>query len=274
MRLRALLTLGGLLCVLILACSWTGLCWWFSSERTVLARIVLTKFSLPQTAIFLAPEDASLAYQAGNFYLGEKAHDLQKAEALYKRALELGYPEPAYIYFGLSRAYFFEGRYNKAIEAIEETMHLDPSIHNAYYMRGLIYGYKNSLPEAERDFKKYLELKPESWPGANDLAWIYFRQGKFREVKEVMEKALRYNPENPWLLNSLGVSLLNLGDKEGAKAAFEESLKGFSAMTPEEWGRAYPGNDARYHAQGLRSTISSVEKNIVLLSSKGAEVIQ
>ena len=229
---------------------------------------------MPVVALALAPEDASIAYRAGNFYLGENAHDLQKAEGLYKKALELGYPEPAYLYFGLSRAYFFEGRYNKAIEAINETLRLDPSIKNSYYMRGLIYGYKNSLPVAERDFAKFLELKPESWAGANDLAWIYFRQGRYEDVLRVAEKALSYNPENTWLQNSLGVALLNLERKEEARIAFEKALAGFQAMTPEEWGRAYPGNDARYHAQGLASTIRSVEKNLALLSVDVAEVVQ
>ena len=274
MRFRALLTLGGLLGVGVLMYGWVGMYHWFSSERVVFARSVLTRFSLPQVALILAPEDPSLAYQVGNFYLGEKAHDLQKAEKYFKQAGWLGYPSPAYIYFGLSRVYFFEGRYNKAIEAINETLRLDSSIPNSYYMRGLIYGYKGSLQESERDFARFLKLKPESWAGANDLAWIYFRQGKFEEVKNVVKNALGYNPDNPWLLNSLGVAFLNLGDKEGAKDAFEKSLSGFKAMTPVEWGKAYPGNDARYHAQGLSSTISAIEKNIRTLSYGGAEMVQ
>lgn len=242
--------------------------------RSSLAFFALDRLHMPGVASLLDPRDSSLAYKIGNFYLGENAHDLEKAEKYYKKALELGYAEPAYLYFGLSRAYFFEGRYNKAIEAINETMRLNPSIRNTYYMRGLIYGYKNSLPEAEADFSKFLELKPESWAGANDLAWIYFRQGKFVEVKTLMEQALIYNPENPWLHNSLGVALLNTGNKEGARAAFEEALTAFKAMTPGEWGRAYPGNDARYHAQGLASTIHSIEKNLALLPASGASKAQ
>ncbi|HYF10429.1 MAG TPA: tetratricopeptide repeat protein, partial [Candidatus Paceibacterota bacterium] len=177
MRLRAVLCLAGLLAVLLLASSWGSLYRSFEARRSAWAHALIERFHMPALALALAPEDASLAYRAGNFYLGENAHDLGKAEELYRRALELGYPEPAYLHFGLARAYFFQGRYNKAIEAINETLRLDPSIRNAYYMRGLVFGYKNSLPEAERDFAKFLELKPESWAGANDLCWIYFRQG-------------------------------------------------------------------------------------------------
>ncbi|MCE9644330.1 tetratricopeptide repeat protein [Candidatus Parcubacteria bacterium] len=229
---------------------------------------------MPAVALALAPEDASLAYRAGNFYLGENAHDLKKAEELYKRALDLGYPEPGYIHFGLSRVYFFQGRYSKAIEAINETLRLDSSIHNAYYMRGLVYGYRNNLSEAEGDFARYLELEPESWAGANDLCWIYFRQGRYKDVLTVAEKALSYHPENPWLQNSLGVALLNLGEREEARSALEKALAGFKAMTPEEWGRAYPGNDARYHPQGLAGSLRSVEKNLLLLSGADLSAIQ
>lgn len=273
MRRRILLCLLSLLLIGVIG---GGLVfyWYAGAYRSSLAFFMLDTLHVPRAASVFDPKDASLAYKIGNFYLGENAHDLEKAEKYYKKALALGYPEPAYIYFGLSRAYFFEGRYNKAIEAINETLRLDSSIRNAYYMRGLIYGYKNSLPEAEADFRKFLELKPESWAGANDLAWIYFRQGKFSEVKALAEHALTYNPRNPWLHNSLGVALLNTGNKEEAKAAFEEALTAFKAMTPEEWGRAYPGNDARYHAQGLASTINSIEKNLALLSVSSAQQVQ
>jgi len=274
MRLRAVLCVLGILLALLFVLSWSSFYQYVDSHRSPWAHVLIEKWHLPALALFLAPEDASLAYRAGNFYLGEEAHDLKKAEELYNRALDLGYPEPAYLYFGLSRAYFFEGRYNKAIEAINETLRLDPSIKNVYYMRGLIYGYKNSLPEAERDFAKFIELKPESWAGANDLAWIYFRQGRFEDVQKVAEEALSYNSENPWLHNSLGVALLNLGKKEEARAAFEKALAAFRDMTSEEWGMAYPGNDARYHAQGLASTIRSVEKNLSLLSVEGSTLVQ
>lgn len=235
------------------------------------AHFLLGGLNLAKPALWLAPPDAALAYRAGNFYLGEEAHDLEKAEELYQLALKLGYPEPAYAHFGLSRVYFFQGRYNRAVEAINQVMELDPSIKNTHYMRGLIYGYKNSLPEAARDFKKFLELKPESWAGANDLAWIYFRQGNYEAVERVAREALKYNPGNPWLLNSLGVALLNLDRKKEAGEALESALAGFKPMTPAEWGRAYPGNDARYHAQGLASTIRSVEKNIQLASGAPEE---
>ncbi|MDP2655313.1 MAG: tetratricopeptide repeat protein, partial [bacterium] len=117
------------------------------------------------------------------------------------------------------------------------------------------------------DFKEFLKWKPDSWAGHNDLAWIYFQEGKYKEARDTALSGLAIAPNNPWLLNSLGVALLNIGDKTGAKDAFTKALEILKTMNEESWGSAYPGNDPMIYGEGFTQMRESIEANLKLLDA-------
>jgi tetratricopeptide (TPR) repeat protein len=204
------------------------------------------------------------AFDSGNYYFGGGAYDLNKAEKYYKKTLELD-SNYAGANYQIARIYFIRGQFNMALTYINKEIELYPDFKRSLYVRGLIYGYSSRLAEAEEDFKDFLRWKPESWAGHNDLAWVYFQEGKYEEARDTALAGLVIMPNNPWLLNSLGVALLNLGDKDGAKQAFNGALKIVGSMNENSWGAAYPGNDPAIYEGGYAKMKESMEANLKLL---------
>jgi hypothetical protein len=220
---------------------------------------------LLQVLYFDRITDARFYFALGNNYFGDgQIYNIQKAEKYYLRALSLDEKLPLANY-QLARLYFVSNKQDKALTYIDRELLYYPEYKRSYYIRGLINGYADNLPAAVEDFKMFLAWKPDSWAGHNDLAWIYFRQGDFANAYETSVEGLRYSPGNPWLLNSVGVALKNLGDKEEAKRAFTLSLQKIEKLTPEVWGRAYPGNDPHFYDMGLSNMRETVETNLQLL---------
>jgi tetratricopeptide (TPR) repeat protein len=210
--------------------------------------------------------DPELFFEIGNYYFGGGAYDTQKAEKYFRAALALD-PNMEGPHYQLARINFIHSDFNDAASEINKEIELHPDFGRSHYVRGLIYGYSGRLLEAETEFRKFLNWKPDSWAGNNDLAWIYFQEGKYAEALEVARAGLAITPNNPWLLNSLGVALLNTNDKKGAKEAFIGALTFLNAMTEREWGAAYPGNDPNIYGNGFSKMKESIAENLKLLAT-------
>ncbi len=230
----------------------------------VSGKFVWSHTRIAPLATLLAPEDAALRFTIGNYYFGGGAYDTKKAEGYFRKALELD-PNLQGPHYQLARIYFVQGDFYTAETEINKEMELHPDFKRSYYVRGLIYGYSGRLAEARADFKQFLKWKPNSWAGYNDLAWILFQEGKYKESADAAQKGLVYAPDNAWLLNSLGVSLLNLDDKTGAKEAFIKALAVHNSMTEADWGKAYPGNDPGIYREGFSKMKESLQNNLTLL---------
>jgi len=237
----------------------------FPVATKVNAHDVFTYTHLPQLAIFLAPEDPILRFNIANYYFSSSAYNIKKAENYFLQALKIDQSLQG-LHYQLARIYFVQGKFYTALEKINKEIELYPDFKRSYYVRGLIYGYTDRLPEAESDFKEFLKWKPDSWAGNNDLAWILFQQGKYAETRDVALAGLAIAPNNLWLLNSLGLALLNTNDKEGAREAFTKALAASALMSESDWGVAYPGNNPKSYAEGFSKTKESIKQNMELLS--------
>ena len=185
-------------------------------------------------ATTLSPYDANLRFVIGNYYFGDGAYDTKKAEGYFRDTLALN-PNFEGPHYQLARIYFIRGNFSGARDEINAEISLHPDFRRSYYVRGLINGYSGRLADAESDFKIFLLWKPNSWAGNNDLAWIYFQEGKYIEARDTAREGLTIAPHNPWLLNSLGVVLLNTDDKKGAEDAFLKARATLEIMTEKDW---------------------------------------
>lgn len=210
-------------------------------------------------------DEPAYNFAFGNFYFGGSAHyDFHKAKEYFIRTIELDNTFPR-AHYQLSRVYFIEGDQENALVEINKELELYPDFKRSYYIRGLVRGYSNDLPGAAEDFRAFLAWRPESWAAHNDLAWVYFQQGEFEKSYEISKDGLNYDNSNPWLLNSLGLALKNMGRKEEAKIAFEKSLAIANTFTEEDWGVAYPGNDPSFYGTGLTNMKKTIENNLLLI---------
>ncbi len=207
--------------------------------------------------------DKDVLMELGYYHFGgEGEYDLIAAKKYFEAALLVA-PQGPLIHFNLSRIAFLQERYNEALLHASLEERISPEEHRLYYLRGLIYGYDKRYPEAIAAFQEFNRRKPDTWAGHVDLAWIYFQQGKYKEVKETLEIVLP-NQSNAWLQNSYGVALLNLGEKAKARDAFLSAQAFAENLTPTSWGAAYTGNDPLFYERGLREMRQSIDANLLL----------
>ena len=206
---------------------------------------------------------ANSLFNKGNYYFSAEAYDLDKAQNRYEWALKI-YPQAQGPHYQLSRIYFLKGDFNYALDEINIEIKNFPDFKRSYYVRGLINGYAKNFPQATSDFEEFLKWDTGSWAAHNDLAWIYFQTGDYKNAEKISRAGLEQNPDNPWLLNSLGTTLLNLGRKSEAKKALESALKQTEKLTPADWQKAYPGNNPAIAKEALRKMVDSIEFNLNL----------
>ncbi len=227
-----------------------------------------TNLGLDRIATFINPGDPNLFFQIGENSFGHgKTYNIKKAESAYTKAIELR-PDFLEAHYQLGRIHFINSRFQSALSEIAIVLRINPEFKKAYYMHGLINGYKGNLVQAEYGFQEFIKRDSLNWAGYNDLAWIYFKQGDFLKTRDTAKSGLEQAPKNPWLNNIYGTALMNLGDQAGAKQAFELALAESEQMTGTDWGRAYPGNNPNTYETGIQETRSVIQHNLSLVDSK------
>jgi tetratricopeptide (TPR) repeat protein len=85
------------------------------------------------------------------------------------------------------------------------------------YERALLLDDRERVAEAERDLRAYLKLKPKSAQGLNALGYILAnRTSRIREARELVSRALKLDPDNPMILDSMGWVEYRSGKLEAA----------------------------------------------------------
>lgn len=217
------------------------------------------------------------AFEIGQEYFnGDRGYDLGCARIAYEKAVLLDARVDPWLWHQLGRIDFLEGHFSAAIFKFDRQIeYFGDTVPNVHYMRGLTYGFRAREKDdsedwrlAEESFKQYLEYSPQSPWAKTDLSWILFSQGKYEEMKPILERGLEEEPNHPWLLNMYGLALLNTEQATEAIPFFEEALRGAALLTPIEWGRAYPGNDPKSWPEGLTQMQEAIEKNLALAESQ------
>lgn len=246
---------------------------------TSLGVIVYTQSPAKDTSTALENMSDEEVFKLGEYYFNHtdagEAYDLKKARLYYTELINRDPRGNQIAWYQLGRIDFIEGDFNGALFKFEKQKNLFPdSGLNPDYMVGLVYGYRArqsgkeaDWESAENAFKRFIEYVPAAPWSRVDLAWIYFAQGKFEEMKPVLKIGLDFNPDNAWLHNMYGLAYLNTGELEVAHGHFVTAEELSQLLTPADWGSAYPGNDPNDWAQGLKEFKAALQKNIALTES-------
>lgn len=178
-------------------------------------------------------------------------------------------------FFLLGRVLFVENKLAESTLNFTKAIELNPEFKEAYYGRGLAFGFSSSifLSSAEEDFKKYIEIENKefeqtgrraygAWAGYNDLAWIHFLQGDFDKAEKVTRAGLEISNFNPWLSNMLGATLLEKGNCREAKIHLKNASDQANVITAEQFGEAYSGDHSDFYPAGLKSMRETIEENL------------
>ena len=166
----------------------------------------------------------------------------EQAIGVFQRRIALDpNSDEAYYYIGLS--YKEMGQFAEALSAMREAAALGDTKADRHLWLGLLYAQVDSLPQAEREFERVVELDPTS---SNNKAIALRQLGYYRLLRkenaaaiDLLEQSAGINPRDAGTLLWLGQGYQNAGNRAKAAENYRQVLE------------LDPGNvDAR---NGLRS---------------------
>jgi len=140
----------------------------------------------------------------------------------------------------------FNERFEEAVTAYDTALDLygedDASRWFVYYTRAITHHQLDQWPAAEEDFRSALALNPDQPQVLNYLGYSLVERGeKLDEALEMIETAVADQPENGAIVDSLGWVYFQLGRYQDAVAPMEKaaSLEATDPIINDHLGDAY-----------------------------------
>jgi tetratricopeptide (TPR) repeat protein len=184
----------------------------------------------------------------------------------------LGGKEDRDTYRSLSLVYDKGKRYDeeaKAIDAVEKLSETKEEKEDVWFLRGAMFEKMKKNEAAEAEFKKILEVNPDSAATLNylgymladrnvrlqealqmitkaldkdpdnaayldSLGWVYFRLGRLNEAEENLRRAIERGPRDATVHDHLGDVLLKESKVKEAIVQWQASLKEWEASSPSD----------------------------------------
>jgi serine/threonine-protein kinase len=181
--------------------------------------------------------------------IGFKAEDFDRAKVLYEQAVKL---EPTFAAAiarlaenQVLRHWFVTKLKDEQLAEVkalaERAVSLAPNLAASHIALGSYYYYsKRQYEDALREFRKALELQPNSVRAAELCAYIYRRQGEWERAMRELSKCEERDPRNSVLVANIGAGYINLRMWPEARQAGSRAL----ALDP-------------HSVSGMRSVIQS-----------------
>lgn len=133
----------------------------------------------------------------------------------------------AKIHTELGAAYFQAGNPAVALDHLATAISVDSSFHQAYSVRGLVYGSLKENDKAESDFQRALRIAPDDPEVNNNYGWFLCNSGKARQSIVYFLNALKsplYETPDVAYTNA-GSCALKSGDLDGAQHYLLQALQ-------------------------------------------------
>lgn len=203
----------------------TNLAWAYLLDNKIEASI--EKFQ----EILKARPDYVHAYN-GLGYALLRAERAFEARTAFQKVLESPASDKNTRYFAhinLGLLYEKENDPDRAIREFEKACALLPQNPDAHFNIANVYYNIGLYDEAERKYKKTLDLKPGSIPVKHFLmaaqAQMSVQDKQFSKAKSLYEKILADKPGEPIFYNNFGSLLEKMGDYTGALTAYKEATR-------------------------------------------------
>ncbi len=109
-----------------------------------------------------------------------------------------------------------------AFDLLESALAGQPDDPDFLYEAALFAEKLGRVDVLESRLRKLIELRPESAQAYNALGYSYAERNlRLTEARELIEKALKLSPDDPFILDSMGWVLYRQGDLAGALATLE-----------------------------------------------------
>lgn len=119
--------------------------------------------------------------------------------------------------YNIATAWFNIGRIDKALPAVQKSLAIDPEYPEALHLYGVILQQMKKYPESIEQLNKAFSLKPDNMQILNDLGNSCFFQGNAGEAEKYFRKSIELKPEqNPDAYNNLAYVLFTTGRQSEA----------------------------------------------------------
>ena len=95
-----------------------------------------------------------------------------------------------------AKKFFEEGKYEEAIDQLDQAIEQDPNSKNAYVLRGTSYDSIGQYDQAMADYTRAIEIDPEFVAAYNNRGSVYITLEQYEKGLPDLNKALELNPEN------------------------------------------------------------------------------
>lgn len=133
-------------------------------------------------------------------------------------------PDDGRAIFALGELYHATGNLAAASETFERAAVLEPNEPAIITRLGIVQMQMGMPVNAERNFRKALEMEGEEKPSLDFLAQVLQATNRGHEVPGLWRDHLAKNPDAPEVHAKIATSLINAGQEEEGVKAFEEAL--------------------------------------------------
>jgi tetratricopeptide (TPR) repeat protein len=194
---------------------------------------VVQEFSpLPMLEDFAAASEADPDFE-GPYHAGialarmcaaNRLGTFEAIEAVLQR-LQAVRPNEFGAYFALGEVYQGIGNLRGAIEEYEKAIQHEPNDPALYVRLGLAQLQSGMPVNAERNYRKALDLEGDDKPSLDYLAGVLQQTKREHEIPGLWKEQLDKFPDNPQLHAKYAISLVQAGRQDEGHQAFEQALE-------------------------------------------------
>ena len=165
------------------------------------------------------------------FWGGGHPDDLRQADDASRRALELA-PDLAEVHTARGAALTLGRHYEEAAAEFDDAIRLNPRLWNTFNLFGRMRFAQGRFDEAEKLWRKGIEVTPEDYQLPIIIGMAYDKQGRLAERDATLrrglgiaQKHLEANPEDARAMYLSASALCDLGQVEESRAFMDRALK-------------------------------------------------
>jgi len=147
---------------------------------------------------------------------------LDKARAACNRAIQID-PSLAPPWVTLARIDAMAGNAALATQEVEKAIQLDTRSADAYGAQAEVFNDEGRSDDAIASVQKAADLAPDDWRWPVALGNYYYKAAKLEDAAEQYRKAANLTPDNSIALLDEGLTFLQLGRYDDARASLEKS---------------------------------------------------
>jgi type IV pilus assembly protein PilF len=133
----------------------------------------------------------------------------------------------AKIHTELGAGYYERGQMGIALDELKEALHADPNYAPAYNVTGLVYMELHEDDDAERNFRRALDIDPLDSDTNNNYGWFLCQHKRedqsIKYFMTALKNPLYATPEKSYV--NAGICMRRKGDERAAEEYFTKALR-------------------------------------------------